>query len=216
MLRQHPPHWKWFRCLAIFKSIILSALLLSACGSDNAQAVNSGLATASGSFGAETNKAQQSLVIEHALVVDRNNTFKADLNGDNSEDTVFVVNSLSLGKGKLDKFTVVCPWPYYGEGVSPNSLLSGSKISLVISLSSQNSAVHDFILHDSNSPSVLDTEAARELSVSKVSALDAEVKGELLKRTKGELIVVPTEAGIDTYIYWDGKTFVVYEPSEAP
>ena len=31
-----------------------------------------------------------------------------------------------------------------------------------------------------------------------------------------QVIVVPTEAGIDTYLYWDGEKFALYAPEETP
>ena len=35
-------------------------------------------------------------------------------------------------------------------------------------------------------------------------------------KTKNDLIILPTEAGIDTYIYWDKDTYKLFEPEEAP
>lgn len=36
------------------------------------------------------------------------------------------------------------------------------------------------------------------------------------KRIKNDILVVGTEAGIDTALYWNGKTFVWFEPIEEP
>ncbi len=33
---------------------------------------------------------------------------------------------------------------------------------------------------------------------------------------KSDLIILPTEAGIDTYIYWDKGEYKLYEPEEMP
>lgn len=41
--------------------------------------------------------------------------------------------------------------------------------------------------------------------------------GRLLPRpAKGDAIRVATEAGIDTYLYWDGKSYRLYAPPEEP
>ena len=36
------------------------------------------------------------------------------------------------------------------------------------------------------------------------------------RMAKGDAIMIPTEAGIDIYLYWDGKTYKIYEPAEEP
>lgn len=35
-------------------------------------------------------------------------------------------------------------------------------------------------------------------------------------KTNNDLIILPTEAGIDTYIYWDKDTYKLFEPEEIP
>ena len=35
-------------------------------------------------------------------------------------------------------------------------------------------------------------------------------------KTNSDLIILPTEAGIDTYIYWDKDTYKLFEPEEIP
>jgi hypothetical protein len=37
-----------------------------------------------------------------------------------------------------------------------------------------------------------------------------------VKTLKGDAIVIGTEAGIDTLLYWDGKTYRLYVPPEQP
>jgi len=36
------------------------------------------------------------------------------------------------------------------------------------------------------------------------------------KRIRNDILVIGTEAGIDVALYWDGKTFVLFEPDEEP
>jgi hypothetical protein len=36
------------------------------------------------------------------------------------------------------------------------------------------------------------------------------------KRIRHDILVLGTEAGIDTALYWNGKTFVLFAPAEEP
>lgn len=36
------------------------------------------------------------------------------------------------------------------------------------------------------------------------------------KRIRSDILVLGTEAGIDTALYWNGKTFALFEPNEEP
>ena len=73
-----------------------------------------------------------------------------------------------------------------------------------------------FLIHDRNTISVLDTNAARESHVLNQNAIIAAGEGELAQRAAGDIIVLPTEAGIDTYLYWDGTGYQLYEVYEIP
>ena len=42
------------------------------------------------------------------------------------------------------------------------------------------------------------------------------IQASLPARHTGDLIVLPTEAGIDTYIYWDQTKYRLYVPTETP
>ncbi|WP_347332947.1 hypothetical protein [Marinimicrobium locisalis] len=80
------------------------------------------------------------------------------------------------------------------------------------------SKAEGFLLYDPNEVSVLATDAATELTSTEVEALPG--KGaklaELPQEFTGEVLILPTEAGIDTYIYWTGKTYRILEPLEVP
>ena len=150
------------------------------------------------------------------LVAGRRNIFKADLNADNIEDTLSIVNSALINTSMLATMTVLHPWSYYGEGTQPAELAKGSKISLYVELSSGASAAHNYLIYDVNTPSILDADAASELFISKISLLDQVEFKDLVSRARGDIIVIPTEAGIDTYIYWNGESFITYELAEQP
>ncbi len=161
-------------------------------------------------------KTENHFSVVDKLVVGRKNIFKADLNGDSIEDTLSVINSVSINQSMLDTITTLHPWPYYGEGAPSAELTEGSTISLFIELSLGDAGYHNYLIYDVNVPSILDADAASELLVSKIANLDkVEFKG-LVGHARGDVIVLPTEAGIDTYIYWNGESFMVYEPAEQP
>jgi len=44
----------------------------------------------------------------------------------------------------------------------------------------------------------------------------ARLQGLLPAKHRGDLIVLPTEAGIDTYVYWDQTTYKLHVPVETP
>jgi hypothetical protein len=41
-------------------------------------------------------------------------------------------------------------------------------------------------------------------------------QGGLPVKHTGDLIILPTESGIDTYIYWDKTTYKLHVPKETP
>lgn len=64
-----------------------------------------------------------------------------------------------------------------------------------------------------NDISILDTEAATEIYIASLAELELP---ELSPRATGDIIVVPTESGMDVYLYWDGLTFQSYEFLDSP
>jgi len=38
----------------------------------------------------------------------------------------------------------------------------------------------------------------------------------LSSKAKGDIILIPAEAGIDSFIYWDGLTYQLYEVIDIP
>jgi hypothetical protein len=159
---------------------------------------------------------ERTFSIEKKLVAGRNNTFKGDLNGDGIEDSLYVVDASAFSKDIPAGVNTIYPWKYYGEGSVSESVKLKSKIGFFIQLGSRMQKQANYFIADVNSPSVLDTDAAMELTLNKVSALEPDEAEHLKKYAKGDLIVIPTEAGIDTYLYWTADTFSVYEPLAMP
>jgi hypothetical protein len=143
------------------------------------------------------------------------NSFQGDFDGDGQPDLLAVVDMSGRASDLPSAVRLVRPWPP-NAGVKPaEDLTQGSRIGLVV--------VHGvpgdpeaYLLHDLNAVSILDTDAARVLLVVPHSDLAALEEPELAAAARGDVIAVPTESGIDTYLYWDGSTYRAFEPAEVP
>ncbi len=140
------------------------------------------------------------------------NDQKFDIDGDGKPDIVERV-TISKKAQPPSFISLITPWIQYDEETKiSNSLDGGSHNNLLVTFGNSKQV----LIHDVNDVSVLDTDAAQEISIaSKLSLVELELP-ELNKLTKGDVIVIPTEAGIDTYLYWNGSTFLSYEPAEIP
>lgn len=140
--------------------------------------------------------------------------FYGDFNGDGRLDTLMMVSVSEIGPLTAEA-VLHSAWPYYGEqSVSPD-LSHGGPIALVVG----ENLLDRFQLHiiyDPNPVSVLSTQAAEGIFI--VSSADwqnpawQEVDGE----AKGDLVVIPTEAGIDSYLFWDGNAYRSLQVIEMP
>lgn len=141
------------------------------------------------------------------------NEIKFDIDGDGKADSAewatISKNAQSLPQG----ITLASPWELNdGSGVKSHPLHGGSQNNVLVTLGN----AKQFLIHDVNDVSLLDTDAAQEISILlKPSLVELELP-ELSEQTKGDVIVIPTEAGIDTYLFWNGSTFQAYEPMELP
>ena len=142
------------------------------------------------------------IAAEHAPAV-----FRGDFDGDGVGDLLVLVR-VSEGARRLARdVRVVRPWPGADEDAS-----GGDRLGLAVV---HGGAAPGFLLFDPNLVSILDTSAAREAFVAdkaEASSWDAEVR----ERARGDVFVLPTEAGIDTFVYWDGATYRAYQPLELP
>ena len=137
----------------------------------------------------------------------KGNLLIGDFNGDKVKDTLeftYADKKLNASQKNIRNIT---PWELY------SSNKSGSRHSIIITHGSIDKL---FSIYDVNDISILDTGAAKELFIfpfSKISELELPL---LSQHAKGDLIVIPTEAGVDTFLYWDGETYKAYEPIEMP
>jgi hypothetical protein len=150
------------------------------------------------------------------VLADRSpNQLSGDFNGDGLTDllAVVVVRSPELARD----VRVVRPWQREAAPAPADDVATGAQVSLaIIHGAGDGRATGAYLLHDPESVSILDTGAGRELAVIPRSALTPREGLEVPDRGRGDMIVVPTEAGIDTYIYWDGSTYRSLVPREVP
>lgn len=135
-----------------------------------------------------------------------------DIDGDGKSDVIEIV-TISKRAQLPPSVSVVSPWAKNDEKVKENaSLAGGSQNNLLVSFGNEKK----FLIHDVNAVSLLDTEAAKEIFlIKKVSLAELEIP-DFSEQPTGDVIVIPTEAGIDTYLYWNGSRFQAYEPLELP
>jgi hypothetical protein len=141
-------------------------------------------------------------------------TFKGDFNGDGRTDTLIAVPSREIKAVQLPA-TLHAAWPYYGEQSTPPDLLNGGQIALVVGESYPDQRQFH-IIFDPNSISILATEAAEGMFVVPSKDKQNSAWQEVGNHAKGDLLVIPTEAGIDSYLFWDGTGYRSLEVFEMP
>lgn len=135
-----------------------------------------------------------------------------DFNGDGLEDIVVLFTPQSKPT-ETKQLKVLTPWVY------PTTKKTDKyRQSLVIfqKTNSQwvSSETQVYALLDTNG--VLETPFFQLLTASKKDKDYALHASMLPIKTKNDLIILPTEAGIDTYVYWDKDTYTLFEPEEMP
>lgn len=141
--------------------------------------------------------------------------FHGDFNGDGADD-LLAVTEVTRGTEPLPEGVLVLqPWSGAESRAYSRTPSHEAAMSLAIVHGASASNGGAFLLYDPAPISILATEAAREAFVasrSEVASLDTEM-GRL---ARGDVFVLPTEAGIDTFIYWDGSTYRAYQPLVYP
>jgi hypothetical protein len=198
---------------------VVAALLLAACGGSPAAEPAAGelpaqpppVAVADGAeVGAAAQERARAALGERLPLADRSpNLLRGDFDGDGVADLVAVVR---VGAGPFPAHVrVTQPWPEYGEWEEDGAR---QEVALAVIHGAPGRAGDVHLLRDPNPISILDAGAAHHLAViprAEAAALDAE-----LARARGDVIVIPTEAGIDTYLFWDGSAYVHHAPLEIP
>jgi hypothetical protein len=132
----------------------------------------------------------------------------ADFDGDGVADTVTVV-SVAAGKALPGDVTVIASlWPSSWRANQATSR------ALAIDLGMQH---RKFLI---TGPAYFDSPMWNEkqlpLSVARRDSKPYREFQAREKRIQNDVLVLGTEAGIDTALYWNGKTFALFEPAEEP
>ena len=151
----------------------------------------------------------QAMIIEQAQP-----HFKTgDFNGDGVEDIVLLFLPKTKPKTSA-QIKVSTPWIY---PVSNTSNIYHQSIAIFHGVRDGNwlsTKSRVFALVDTSG--VLETPSF-ELLVLRKNAKDYNKHISMLpENTAYDLIIIPTEAGIDTYIYWDKDNYKLFEPEEIP
>jgi hypothetical protein len=140
-----------------------------------------------------------------------------DFNDDGLSDTIYytdVVGDISV----FSSVHLVQPW------LKMDDQKQGAKTAIVIIHGSSSLAEGSLpavgllptVIHDKNDISVLDTSAMLQSEVIKKEMIIQLEEPELSARAKGDIVLIPTEAGIDSFIYWDGSSYQLYEVIDMP
>lgn len=137
-----------------------------------------------------------------------------DFDGDKKMDYVFAVKTKGMVRD-LPATVQARNIATYKQLPPSYSLLMKDRlaISLAIILSSQKPKA--LLLVDSSHPTLFNQAYSDGLAMLYGEKAVTVIKDYKLK-AKGVIVVIPTAAGIDTYLYWDGKKFEHYWPEEIP
>ena len=132
-----------------------------------------------------------------------------DFNGDGLEDIVALFKPKSK-PSETSQLSVTTPWSY-----SPNKKYHRSLVIFQKAASDRFSGKTQVTVLLATT-GVLETHSFK-LIVSDKSDKDYHEHTSLLPvKTNNDLIILPTEAGIDTYVYWDKGKYTLFEPEEIP
>lgn len=146
-------------------------------------------------------------------IVDINNVyFSGDFNQDGYADIAVLIKP-AIGIKQSVKFVISEPWSdatkkYKIKNYTSLAIINGSSRGFM------SNGVKVFVLLDHTG--VLETPAF-QLIVKKISDKDYSEHARMLPlKIQKDFIILPTEAGIDTYVYWDKGRYSLYEPEEEP
>ncbi len=194
-------------------TVLLFSIVLAACADSNSESPSQSSSNTSTPEAVVIQQHNQPKSIESQFsefatidIKRTKNSWALDFDGDQKMDALVAVKILS--NNFSPDLTLAEPW----ELMDTDSE-KGSQFGFILKSGASENIT---LIRDKNTLSILDTEAAKEtLIVSHKNTADLNLP-ELSRAAKGDIIVIPTEAGIDTYLYWDGKTVNAYEPIEIP
>lgn len=125
-----------------------------------------------------------------------------DVNGDGIKDNLKLIKNLKKGCIVKKAFS---PWT---DGAEKKDITLRSSAIIIATKNKMH------IIYDDETPSILETSAIDKITTVPRSIISKEVSD--LKVAKGDVVIIPTESGIDSYLYWDGIQYQTFFPNEEP
>lgn len=125
-----------------------------------------------------------------------------DINGDGVDDNLKLIKNIE--KCVIKK--AFSPWTDKEE--RHDITIEGSAILMSIKN-------HNHIIYDDEVPSILSISAISNISTIIASNIPEVLRNDL-KNAKGDILIIPTESGIDSYLFWNGKQYQTLFPNEEP
>jgi hypothetical protein len=140
-----------------------------------------------------------------------------DFNGDTREDLLVLVRLKSVNSLPKE-VRVLNPWGYETKDSPKASTLALAIVHGSAEGWDSPSPLGRFLLVDSEYFSTPTWQESQEapLSLKKRRRTNSRVRATQPKMAKGDAVSLGTEAGIDITLYWDGKTYRIYQPQEEP
>ena len=142
---------------------------------------------------------------------------QADLNGDGRQDLVILITPVELPINNK-QIVISQPWNPSGTQGVVKALSKSYRTSILILQPSG----PDWLAEDTRVDLLVDTQGVMEtpsfeLLVKPESTPQAGTGDVPVREAESyDVLILPTEAGIDTYIYWSGSGFNFYQPEEIP
>jgi len=135
-----------------------------------------------------------------------------DFNGDGIQD-VAVLFKPGNGMKPSMQVTISSPWVIDVKDPKLNfhtslAIINGHTEGLMSTRTSV------FALLDQSG--VLETPSFRLMVVKRTNVDYQQYRARLPVKTTGDILILPTEAGIDTYVYWDKGSYQLYVPKRLP
>lgn len=142
-----------------------------------------------------------------------------DFNGDTREDLLVLVRLQGATTSLPKEVRVLNPWGYESKNSPGPSPLALAIVHGASEGWDAQTPLGRFLLADReffSTPIWEATSQGAPLSLKKKPATRSRRREALPKMAKGDAVGLGTEAGIDIVLYWDGKTYRLYEPQEEP
>jgi len=145
------------------------------------------------------------------LDFDAEQKWQLDFNGDGLLDNVSLLSAASVNNSKFRDAKKLDLWENKTKHTAPATTGTMQKLLLLTLSKGENVTPSVFVLFSAGFVSFLNSVSAQDIKVIKQQSL-----AEYTDNNKGDGLSVLTEAGIDSYIFWNGKIFEFYEPDELP